>query len=59
MARCRQDVRNLFKERNCVLLKDYSAVKGKKEDATVAKPPPKEEHKMGEQTSNQKEEKCG
>ena len=50
---------NLFKERNWVLPKDYLAIEGKKEDATVAKPPPKEEHKRGEQTSNQKEEKCG
>ena len=47
---------NLFEERNWVLAKDYLAIEGKKEDATVAKPPPKEEHKMGEQTSNQKEE---
>ena len=49
---------NLFEERNWVLPKDYSAIEGKKEDA-MAKPPPKEEPKMGEQTSNQKEEKCG
>ena len=49
---------NMFKERNWVLLKDYLDTNSKKEDATVAKPPPKEEHKMGEQTSNQKEEKC-
>ena len=50
---------NLFEERTWVLSKDYLATDSKKEDATVAKPPPKEEHKMGEQTSNQKEEKCG
>ena len=50
---------NLFEEGNWVLPKDYLAIEGKKEDATVAKPPPKEEHKTGEQTSNQKEEKCG
>ena len=50
---------NLFEERNWVLPKDYLAIEGKKADATVAKPPPKEEHKTGEQTSNQKEEKCG
>ena len=49
---------NLFVERNWVLLKDYLAIEGKKED-TMAKPPPKEEPKMGEQTSNQKEGKCG
>ena len=34
---------NLFEERNWVLLKDYLAIEGKKEDTTVAKPPPKEE----------------
>ena len=50
---------NLFEERNWVLLKDYLAIEGKKEDTTVTKPPPKEEPKMGEQTSNRKEEKCG
>ena len=50
---------NLFEERNWVLPKDYLAIEDKKEDATVAKPPPKEEPKMGEQTSNQKDEKCG
>ena len=48
---------NLFEERNWVLLKDYLAIEGKNGDATVPKPPPKEEHKMGEQTSNQKEGK--
>ena len=41
----------LFEERNWVLSKDYLAIEGKKEDATVARPPPKEEPKMGEQTS--------
>ena len=50
---------NLFEERNWVLPKDYLAIEDKKEDATVAKPPLKEEPKTGEQTSNQKEEKCG
>ena len=50
---------NLFEERNWVLPKDYLAMEDKKEDTTVAKPPLKEESKMGEQTSNQKEEKCG
>ena len=50
---------NLFGERNWVLPKDYLAMEDKKEDTTVAKPPLKEESKMGEQTSNQKEEKCG
>ena len=49
---------NLFEERNWVVPTDYLAIEGKKEDAT-AKPPLKEEPKMGEQTSNQKEEKCG
>ena len=50
---------NLFEERNWALPKDYLAIEDKKEDATVAKPPPIEEPKMGEQTSSQKEEKCG
>ena len=50
---------NLFEERNWVLPKDYLTIEDKKEDATIAKPPPIEESKMGEQTSSQKEEKCG
>ena len=50
---------NLFEERNWPLPKDYLAIEDKREDATVAKPPPIEEPKMGEQTSSQKEEKCG
>ena len=50
---------NLFEERNWVLPKDYLATEDKKQDATVAKPPLKEESKMVELTSNQKEEKCG
>ena len=50
---------NLFEERNWVLLKDYLVMEDKKEDATAAKPPLKEYPKMGEQTSSQKEEKCG
>ena len=50
---------NLFEERNWVLPKDYLAIEDKKDDATVAKPPLLEESKMGEQTSSQKEEKCG
>ena len=50
---------NLFEERKWVLPKDYLATEDKKEDATIAKPPLKEESKMGEQTSSQKEEKCG
>ena len=50
---------NLFVERNWAIPKDYLAIEDKKEDATVAKPPPIEESKMGEQTSSQKEEKCG
>ena len=44
---------------NLVLPKDYLAIEDKKEDATVPKPPLIEESKMGEQTSSQKEEKCG
>ena len=50
---------NLFEERNWVLPKDYLATEDKKEDATIAKPLLKEESKMEEQTSSQKEEKCG
>ena len=50
---------NLFEERNWVLPKDYLATEDKKEDATVTKPPLKEEPKMGEQAPNQQEEKCG
>ena len=50
---------NLFEERNWVLPKDYLVTEDKKEDAIIAKPPLKEESKMGEQTSSQKEEKCG
>ena len=49
---------NLFEERNWVLPKDYLATEDHK-DATTAKPPLKEESKMREQTSSQKEEKCG
>ena len=52
---------NLFEERNWLLPKDYLVTENKKEDATIdtAKPPLKEEVKMGEQDSSQKEEKCG
>ena len=50
---------NLFEERNWPLLKDYLAIEDKKEDGTIAKPPLVEESKMGEQTSSQKDEKCG
>ena len=50
---------NLFEERNWVLPKDYLVTEDKKEDATMTKPPLEEESKMGELTSNQKEEKCG
>ena len=38
---------NLFEERNCVLPKDCLAIEGKKEDATIAKPPLKEEPNTG------------
>ena len=48
---------NLFEERNWLLPKDYLATEREKEE--VAKPHLKEEGKMGEQNSNQKEEKCG
>ena len=52
---------NLFEERNWLLPKDYLVTENKKEDTTVAstKPPLKEEANMEEQTSSQKEEKCG
>ena len=50
---------NLFVERNWTIPKDYLAIEDKKEDATIAKPPVVEESKTGEQTSSQKEEKCG
>ena len=46
---------NLFQDRNWLLLKDYLAAEGEKEE--MAKPYPKEEDKMGEQ--DPKEEKCG
>ena len=49
----------LFVERNWMIRKEYLAIEDKKEDATIAKPPLIEESKMGEQTSSQKEEKCG
>ena len=45
-------LRNLFVERNWTIPKDYLAIEDKKEDTTVAKPPPMEESKMGEQTSS-------
>ena len=50
---------NLFMERNWIIPKDYLAIEDKEEDATVAKPPLIKESKTGEQTSSQKEEKCG
>ena len=50
---------NLFVERNWAIPKDYLVIEDKKEDATMAKPPTIEESKTGEQTSSQKEEKCG
>ena len=50
---------NLFVERNWLIPKDYLAIEDKKEDAIVVKSPLIEESKMGEQTSSQKEEKCG
>ena len=52
---------NLFGDRNWLLPKDYLVAENKKEDAIVAptKPPLKEEPKMEEQATSQKEEKCG
>ena len=41
---------NLFEERNWVLPKDYLAIEGKKEDATVAKPPQKKNPKRESKT---------
>ena len=48
----------MWKE-NWAIPKDYLAIEDRKEDATVAKPPPIKESKMGEQISSEKEEKCG
>ena len=42
-----------------MLPEDYLVIEDKNEDGTVAEPPLVEESKMGEQTSSQKEEKCG
>ena len=52
---------NLFEDRNWLLPKDYLVTEIKKEDATLAttKPPLKEEPKMEEQATSQKEKKCG
>ena len=52
---------NLFEERNWLLPKDYLVAENKKEETTIdtAKPPLKEEPKMKEQATSQKEEKCG
>ena len=51
---------NLFEERNWPLPKDYLVMDNKKVDTTIAaKPPLKEEPKMEEQATSQKEEKCG
>ena len=52
---------NLFEDRNWLLPKDYLVAENKKEDATIAttKPPLKEEPKMEEQATSQKEEKYG
>ena len=52
---------NLFEERNWLLPKDYLVAENKKEDTTIdiAKPPLKDELKMEEQATSQKEEKCG
>ena len=50
---------NIFEDRNWLLPKDYLVTENKKEDTTIAKPPLKEEPKMKEQATSQKEEKCG
>ena len=51
---------NLFEERNWLLPEDYLVAENKKEDTTIdtAKPPLKDEPKMEEQATGQKEEKC-
>ena len=51
---------NLFEEGNWLLPKDYLIIENKKEDTTIetAKPPLKDEPKMEEQATSQKEEKC-
>ena len=51
---------NLFEERNWLLPKDYLVTENK-EDTTIdtARPLLKDELKMEEQTTSQKEEKCG
>ena len=58
LAQAKCQVICLKKETGC-FQKTIWPQKIKKEDTTVAKPPLKEESKMGEQTSSQKEEKCG
>ena len=50
---------NLFEERNWVLLKEYLAIEGKKEDATVAKPPPKSRTQNGRANLQPEGRKCG
>ena len=52
---------NLFEDRNWLLPKDYLVMENIKEDTTIgtAKPPLKEEPRMEEQATSQKEEKCG
>ena len=52
---------NLFEDRKWLLPKDYFIAENKKEDTIIgtAKPPLKEEPKMEEQATSQKEEKCG
>ena len=52
---------NLFEDRNWLLPKDYMAAENKKEVTTIntTKPPLKEEPKLEEQATSQKEEKCG
>ena len=55
MAQCRHHVRQSVPGQELVLLKDYLATEGEKEE--MAKPYPKEEDKTEEQ--DPKEEKCG
>ena len=52
---------NLFEDGNWLLPKDYLVTENKKEDTTIdtAMPSLKEESKMEEQATSQKEEKCG
>ena len=57
MARCWQDVSNLFEDRNWLLPKGFLAIEDRKEDTTT--PSLKQEPKTKEHSTSPKEEKCG